>query len=932
MNLQNTVLRTNFANGVVSPGIWDRTDWNKHASSVRSAVNFFVSPTGGLRKRHGTRFLDYALDVDMQGEHHPPHLIKFEFSVGQTYILEFGDKIMRFWIDDHLILDPSTGSPYQISTPYSYDQITKVSHAQYKDTMFCTHWDLPIKKLVRGPSSSHTNWWWEDVIVDETVLVRAPENLKFDVEGHNGVGYMVTGVINGQESKGAYEIVTTRIHNPEIEQIFKDGVSLPAQSSDPVQQYLNNRAWFVKYTTSLGGLPNFPKFTPNADLDALVVVTNDLDAITLETSLLTKLFGINSYPRSLSFRVNKYHYVGSSPRYPLGFQYFFDFWGSSSIYTFPLFYLLYSSTSGFPLMSWGYGSSPEATQDWGTILAYGSSSTLGLPSGFPNFVNTESFFNRDTLISIVVREYLLSCFRSGRFGSLGSSEVYNQIVSFITWQTPKVNNKISWTNKNGNYTDKDGNVKPYPKAETFKVYRRVLDDSNQPHLYFVASLPGTTFTWEDADVAGTIVDTALSPPETGQFFDGENKYPMACTLFQQRLVVGSTKESPLMVGASVPGQYNDFSKSQNPNDVFAAWVFELSSQTSNPVKHLIPIRTLYILSEAGSFISTVSGSVNAGNVNFNQEAYAGSSDIKPVIVDKSVIYVPLNKQMISSLAYEFANDAFADDNMIFAAQHLLTGTAVRSLDYCRPISSLIFATTEDGRFLACTFIPRQEFLAWTEHITQGQFCQVCTCTNKSGFDEPYFTVFRNGKYLIEKLEDTRPFQDKTLMSELFLDSALTGEFAEDTSVVSGLDHLEGLTVGVIVNGSVQQNKIVENGQIVLDSPGRLVHVGLPFTASMETLDFEMQGIPTLRGSVRHIVKAVVGVEETSDITWQLNNGDKWDAPLTNAEDLASPPKVKTFDIAIGGTSDYVNGTRLKLESRYPLPCSINSIVVEVQYA
>ena len=74
------------------------------------------------------------------------------------------------------------------------------------------------------------------------------------------------------------------------------------------------------------------------------------------------------------------------------------------------------------------------------------------------------------------------------------------------------------------------------------------------------------------------------------------------------------------------------------------------------------------------------------------------------------------------------------------------------------------------------------------------------------------------------------------------------------------------------------------------------------------------------------------VEETSDITWQLNNGDKWDAPLTNAEDLASPPKVKTFDIAIGGTSDYVNGTRLKLESRYPLPCSVNSIVVEVQYA
>ena len=428
------------------------------------------------------------------------------------------------------------------------------------------------------------------------------------------------------------------------------------------------------------------------------------------------------------------------------------------------------------------------------------------------------------------------------------------------------------------------------------------------------------------------MDTTQSPPETGQFFDGENKYPMVCTLFQQRLVVGSTKESPLMVGASVPGHYNDFSKSQNPNDVFAAWTFELSSQTSNPVKHLIPIRTLYIISEAGSFISTVSGSVSAGNVNFNQEAYAGSSDIKPIIVDKSVIYVPLNKQMISSLAYEFTNDAFADDNMLFAAQHLLTGTQVKSLDYCRPISSLIFVTTEDGRMLACTYIPRQEFMAWTELHTQGRFCQVCSCTNVNGFDEPYLTVFRNGQYFIEKLEDTRPFQDKTLMSEMYLDSALTGEFANEVSSVSGLEHLEGLTVGVIVDGSVQSDKVVTNGQIVLDSPGKLIHVGLQFIASAETLDLEMQGVPTLRGSMRHIVRAVVGVEGTADLTWQLNGGDKWDALLTDAGDLADPPKTKTFDISIGGACDYVNGTRLRFESRYPLACQINSIVVEVQYA
>jgi hypothetical protein len=76
------------------------------------------------------------------------------------------------------------------------------------------------------------------------------------------------------------------------------------------------------------------------------------------------------------------------------------------------------------------------------------------------------------------------------------------------------------------------------------------------------------------------------------------------------------------------------------------------------------------------------------------------------------------------------------------------------------------------------------------------------------------------------------------------------------TTLTGLDHLEGKLVSITSDGYViaSPNNNIDNlpavtvvgGQVTLDEPGAIVHVGLPFTSDVETLDIDtVEQKPTL---------------------------------------------------------------------------------------
>ncbi|MGP0807250.1 hypothetical protein ACAG17_32945, partial [Escherichia coli] len=61
----------------------------------------------------------------------------------------------------------------------------------------------------------------------------------------------------------------------------------------------------------------------------------------------------------------------------------------------------------------------------------------------------------------------------------------------------------------------------------------------------------------------------------------------------------------------------------------------------------------------------------------------------------------------------------------------------------------------------------------------------------------------------------------------------------------GLSHLEGQTVNILSDANVEPQKVVSGGAVTLESPGAVVHIGLPITAEFETLDININGQETL---------------------------------------------------------------------------------------
>ena len=139
---------TNFTGGELSPRLDGRNDLQKYSTGCKTLENMIIFPHGSAARRSGTQFVAEVKDSTKE-----TRLIPFEFSTTQTYILEFGNQYIRFFKDNGQIL--SSGSPYEISSPYLEAELFDIKFAQSADVMYICHPNHPAKKLSR---TGHTSW------------------------------------------------------------------------------------------------------------------------------------------------------------------------------------------------------------------------------------------------------------------------------------------------------------------------------------------------------------------------------------------------------------------------------------------------------------------------------------------------------------------------------------------------------------------------------------------------------------------------------------------------------------------------------------------------------------------------------------------------------------------------------------------------------
>lgn len=141
--------RTSFNAGEISPWLDPRVDQDKYHMGCRQMENMKPTIYGGCFRRPGSVFLGEA-EATISGR---VRLAAFEYEVGTTYVLEFGDSTMRVWTtgdNPALIQDPdSPGDPLVVTTPWSGLQLNALQFVQLNDLLFVVHPDHAPRCICR---------------------------------------------------------------------------------------------------------------------------------------------------------------------------------------------------------------------------------------------------------------------------------------------------------------------------------------------------------------------------------------------------------------------------------------------------------------------------------------------------------------------------------------------------------------------------------------------------------------------------------------------------------------------------------------------------------------------------------------------------------------------------------------------------------------
>ncbi|EOC1317149.1 hypothetical protein ACI09J_001771 [Cronobacter turicensis] len=143
---------------------------------------------------------------------------------------------------------------------------------------------------------------------------------------------------------------------------------------------------------------------------------------------------------------------------------------------------------------------------------------------------------------------------------------------------------------------------------------------------------------------------------------------------------------------------------------------------------------------------------------------------------------------------------------------------------------------------------------------------------------------------------------------------------------SGLEHLEGQTVNILSDANVEPQKTVTGGSVTLEFAGAVVHIGLPITAELETLDININGQETLLDKKNLIPTANVLVNASRGI-WAATPGGKfYEYPQREFEFYDDPVEDATGIAELKLDDTWGKRGRVIIRQQDPLPLSVLAII------
>lgn len=338
----------------------------------------------------------------------------------------------------------------------------------------------------------------------------------------------------------------------------------------------------------------------------------------------------------------------------------------------------------------------------------------------------------------------------------------------------------------------------------------------------------------DGDTDGTATKLWRMSP-----FSSKIGYPEAICLHQERIWVA--KGGYVYAGKQSAGTDFKIKKKDGVVDDQNGFSCNLSNERSGDIFWLISSDLIYVggLNCINGVTSNSFGyAVTPSNRKAVKAQMNGACSSRPVLVDDGVVFIDLFRRSMYFLKYNSVYDNYSNDNLMTFNEDVSLGK-IKEVCYSSKRIPCLWCCKKDGSLIGCSFSTINKIVAWFEADVGGFVQSITSLPNISEEkDDVLLAVKRNingeEKLYLEEFSAGLDPGIKDARGAVFLDCC-SGVINDDVAFdeVDNLEHLEGKTVSVLLDGAKHPDCVVSDGKIKLNTKGKSCVVGLPFESVIE---------------------------------------------------------------------------------------------------
>ena len=411
-----------------------------------------------------------------------------------------------------------------------------------------------------------------------------------------------------------------------------------------------------------------------------------------------------------------------------------------------------------------------------------------------------------------------------------------------------------------------------------------------------------------------------------QFFSDTRGHPRAVCIHRNRLCLASND-----IWLSQPGNFEHF---RVRNDADSGFKIAVNRSGSHLIQWMVDLRELRFGTTEGEAVivpESDSEAFSYSNYRIRWDSNYGSKYLRAETINGTTLFLQPEGRTLRYQALTGIENFYSADTLTTLADHI-AGDGITQTAYQRQRYPTFHGVRSDGQLASLLFEQSQNIQSWYRMVTDGSIESISVTPKPDEEDRVAYAVKRtvsgaDVRHIeFQAVGQYRILQNSTQDDMFFVDDGVTTT-GTDLTTISGLEHLEGVSVAILGDGAAMSERTVSGGAITLDYACDTVTVGRPYVMRLIPMYLESVGI---MGRAKNISAAIVRLWRSGAARVKVLGGE-WSRLSGPVEALDTAPPLQTGDsepVNIGG--DWDRNTTIEIEGRSPMPVNVQAITLEFE--